>query len=740
MGNGMNKYEDFVDELQKDLEIPANVMEKFSNTLDSLPDRSGQHGKGKRKMHKWMTSVAAATVLLVGGTGFCLANPVLAAKIPVIGKIFEQVQDNVTFSGDFDKAQSLSTDTKESDAGAEDQDSIGQQLGKEYTVSDQGVTVRASEVYCDGYSIYLTAEINFDQGGLNNAASYYTSGDKTAGHLYAYGTWSTEDGAQSGETVNGGFEGKAVDDNTFVGMIKVDLSEVLENDDILKLNFYTIGFDDMNDRESESNDMSHRFDGAWNLAIPFSVDSEYTQMIQVDQIMDNGAGIEKVFISPYQVVAFEKKPETTYTEEERQKMYQEYVAGLKELQKEGEDVKIPPIEEVSFASDDFAFYASAYTQDDQALQYANSDVLDRQVFSTNGKEISKLHVFIMKEDTDLEAWKGDDINAAREAADLEFEVDVDPQKTAQKPQDTIGEQLGTKYAVSDQGVTATASEVYSDGYSVYLTAKITVEEGGLLNAAPYQAEDATQRASFYTRGTWKTGSDGQSGELSNGRFEGRVVDDHTFIGMLKVDMGSVIKGKNVLNLNLSLLGYDDVKMLTDDIGHKFEGTWGFEIPFPVDNEQTKMIQVDQTMEDGCGIEKVFVSPYQVVAFEKTPEPVPYTEEEIKQEYENGREKMKEVGEDLSLEEFKEEYKETLVHERPLGMTAVFTQDGTPLDGYGGEVTGQQAYSSYGKEISKLHFFLKKFEMNDEDTTLLEATSLEEAREAVYDLEIEVDVK
>ena len=54
--------------------------------------------KGKmRKSGKIGTGVAAAVavaVIGIGGLGY--VNPVLAAKIPLIGKIFEKVEDEVT--------------------------------------------------------------------------------------------------------------------------------------------------------------------------------------------------------------------------------------------------------------------------------------------------------------------------------------------------------------------------------------------------------------------------------------------------------------------------------------------------------------------------------------------------------------------------------------------------------------------------------------------------------------------
>lgn len=62
-------------------------------------------------MMVWIKAAASAAAVLVLEVCFCLANPVLAAKLPIIGKIFEQIESDVTYSGEFkDKADILTTE------------------------------------------------------------------------------------------------------------------------------------------------------------------------------------------------------------------------------------------------------------------------------------------------------------------------------------------------------------------------------------------------------------------------------------------------------------------------------------------------------------------------------------------------------------------------------------------------------------------------------------------------------
>ncbi|MBD5550284.1 MAG: DUF4179 domain-containing protein, partial [Lachnospiraceae bacterium] len=63
------------------------------------------HRRRKDKMKKFgkigMAAAAAAAAAVIGIGGLGYVNPVLAAKIPLIGKIFEKVEDDVIYSGDY---------------------------------------------------------------------------------------------------------------------------------------------------------------------------------------------------------------------------------------------------------------------------------------------------------------------------------------------------------------------------------------------------------------------------------------------------------------------------------------------------------------------------------------------------------------------------------------------------------------------------------------------------------------
>ena len=140
-----------------------------------------------------------------------------------------------------------------------------------------------------------------------------------------------------------------------------------------------------------------------------------------------------------------------------------------------------------------------------------------------------------------------------------------------------------------------------------------------------------------------------------------MIDDNTFVGMLKLDLEDYKSGGGGLSLRLSSIGWDDVTMADAESiseSYRIEGQWDFDIPFSVDTESVKEIAVGQEG-GGYTLEKVFVSPYQVVTYVD----VPYEDREItREEYEAlAAEKTggtKDLG--ITYEEYVEEDRKSVV--------------------------------------------------------------------------------
>ena len=309
------------------------------------------------KIGKCVAAAVAATVIGIGGLGYF--NPVLAAKIPLIGKIFEKVEDDATYSGDYtDKITVLTNE-----------DSAGNLDTSDYTVSDKGITLTASEVYCDGYSIFLAVNIESEDADFTHIPKHYTgmnaADNRTAAGFYIDGTWSVD--GSSPEWLENTFDGEVIDSHTFAGMLKINLEEKHTGSGELNLNVNGLGYDDdrMIDREEIS--ASHWTEGSWNIAIPFGLNTTDVKTIEVGEKKGN-ITLEDVVVSPYQVIVH---------------------AGS----------SYEPCSTICF------------NQDGEML-HPNMEMAGRAVFAVQGKEIKTLYVYIFDNPDDWTQMEQEGMNSS----------------------------------------------------------------------------------------------------------------------------------------------------------------------------------------------------------------------------------------------------------------------------------------------------------------------------------------
>lgn len=394
----MSKFDDMIRGLQ-DTEVPQNVRARTRETFSKLPDKQE---KQVVRDKLWMKYAATAAAVMIVGTGFCYANPALAAKIPFIGKIFTEVQQMVTFSGTFDdKAEVLNT---EGSSEAEIQNPM-------YIAESDGITITASEVYCDGLSIFLTAEVTMEQGGLDNIAGNL---------LYLDGSWKLAGDEEEKRLVNNNLEGKVIDDQTFVGMLKLDLDEANLQNGVCDLQLSMIGYDDLDELDAEDISASHQYNAEWNLSVPFTVDTEAAKTIEINK-ESNGYCLRKVFVSPYQVITYTDVP---YIEREITK--EDYKEAMKE--KTGsisDDIGLTYEEYVEEMGKSYATSCTLIYNQNGEMVTPREDIRGRSVYAVQGMDISKLYIYVFNDlDVFGEVYEnGMDCDAVNQAV-LFAEVDV----------------------------------------------------------------------------------------------------------------------------------------------------------------------------------------------------------------------------------------------------------------------------------------------------------------------------
>lgn len=381
----MNKFNHTIKHLQNNNEVPPIVMEKLEHTLNTLPSCAGHH----RHSHIWKTCAAAAACMILAGSAICFANPTLAAKLPLIGKIFAEIEETVTFPGNYSsKASELSTAEKEKNKTLSDNSDEAPLC----TTSADGITITASEIYCDGLSVFLTAQISREQGGFSRIPEHYTGKNSTAATMYLRGTWQTENMSEPQEFTNTFLEGIPADDNTFLGMLKLNLPDFSQKNSILNLNITEIGWDDVTMLDAEDISESHSIESQWNLNIPFNIDADTTKEIQIDQSA-KGYTLEKIFTSPYQVITYVDVP---YTEREVTREEYEEKTGVES------GASDPGLSYEAYAEMAGKEYSECSvvvcTSDGEILTPVNptDSIYGKTVFTTSGRDVSSLEIYVFE--------------------------------------------------------------------------------------------------------------------------------------------------------------------------------------------------------------------------------------------------------------------------------------------------------------------------------------------------------
>jgi len=372
-----------IDKLKSDNSVPHKVWERFDKAMESIPDSN--KAVRKRSWKRYVAAAAAACVMCAGSTA-------LAARVPMLGNIFDTIGDIVRFSGSFSGKAEVIEPLNHSGTLNE----IGM------SKKDSGVQVTASEIYCDGLSVFLTAQVETERGGFDNIPAHISAGGSAESEtLYLRGEWRLAGESVYRPLYNNNLDGKAVDNHTFAGMLKLDLEGLEANNGVLELRLTRIGWDDITMSDSEDISESVKIDGEWNFDIPFSKDDKNSREIAVNA-QNAGYTIRRVFVSPYQAVVYvdapiqnvsksisregyEKKLGLNKGEESPKLSYKDYVALT-----EGQN-SIEPYETI------------VCNQKGEILSVGDaSPAKGRTTFAVNGKDITTLWIFVLAYTPDYE--------------------------------------------------------------------------------------------------------------------------------------------------------------------------------------------------------------------------------------------------------------------------------------------------------------------------------------------------
>lgn len=213
----------------QDTDIPAVVHEKINAAYRSIGVQSATWHSAPEVPLAWLRAggKAAGGIAAVFAVGLtvCAANPAMAQELPIVGSVFELLQDKVSFFGNLsDHAVTLEEPIRpkaeSNDAVASDSVSESSASEALYTRTADGLTISFSEVYANSQTVYLGMTIQSDEAFPDTLINQE---DNPCISIIADSSLSF---MENTETDTNYFitEGKFLNKNTYVCILRYDLA------------------------------------------------------------------------------------------------------------------------------------------------------------------------------------------------------------------------------------------------------------------------------------------------------------------------------------------------------------------------------------------------------------------------------------------------------------------------------------------------------------------------------------
>lgn len=352
--------------------IPDNLSQRVRKGI-----RQGEKIYMRNKRKKTMIRIGSAAAALLICMGIFASQPALASKIPVIRNIFKFLQGDYSYQGDLDSVAQKFEEPDGTDGGmrtgedgmegangdsSAEQGSLGHDSADggdghsgelAYTKTVDGVTVTISEAYCSVEAIYLslmiTSEEPFEPTMTyeDGQAVVYLKG--IADYSFRPQGMGEAQGYANGGT--GSLEGKFIDEHTYAGIFRIDILDIVGNDDALKAKYRELDAFDMDftinqivGDKAEPEPLDYRgktkeeleamsdeewsafmdeitppdrnqfpnkyenwwFDGPFAFDLHIEADNENAQVVTVNEINETGAGLYQVTKTKFEITVEEK--------------------------------------------------------------------------------------------------------------------------------------------------------------------------------------------------------------------------------------------------------------------------------------------------------------------------------------------------------------------------------------------------------------------------------------------------
>lgn len=203
--NSLNNTEAF-----NQIPVPASLDKMIQDNIITLKKE-----QNSKRLRRWTArGLATAAVFACTFTVFA-KNPSLtanASKLPLIGHIFERMQNNYEYKGNYadvaTKLDNSETEEQLDSAAGSKADTLSP-----YTKTVDGMTVTLSEIYCNDQALYVTMQMKSEDALpeiIGDWACYTTE-------QYSFNK------TRQADCVS--LEGSKIDDRTYAGILRFDLNE-----------------------------------------------------------------------------------------------------------------------------------------------------------------------------------------------------------------------------------------------------------------------------------------------------------------------------------------------------------------------------------------------------------------------------------------------------------------------------------------------------------------------------------
>lgn len=395
-------------------------------TLDLAVERGIQKGKQvlkkkKRKKIFFSTSVAA-TVLLVF-VGYCGANLAFAKELPLIGGIFQELQDKSRITGDW--AQNGENLSEPLETQEKNEEEILQEMYDKYGDEAGDIRITPVEIYCDGTSLYLTLRLeNMEEKGFGELLKWKDTEkyvDMQIDGILRYKHLEQNFSVPMTVTQKGS--------RLVEGMVQIPFGQPVETveDSSFQMEIQLLSWNDSS-RTAQPEEFLDMQDARyclisqqiWNLEIPVSIDGTRTQRYTVKQTGEEGFGLEEILVSPYDIKVKQIRPQMD--SQAKDIFYLECLKNLKEVT--GIDGYAVYEEDKQFDLDQpLDSVLLAFDQDGKPLEWvASSGIEEYDVFSTKEKNITRLYLYQLPDFGGYTIMK--DQENARKLALFSYELEI----------------------------------------------------------------------------------------------------------------------------------------------------------------------------------------------------------------------------------------------------------------------------------------------------------------------------